>query len=250
MRGPAPTASFTPGRATDVTSRVPTILQHLYKDDPLLGPAFASGLQTEARARQAMTSADALLDKAALTSPPVTSGAGLSPERRARSWRTGATLGQLMMQEQGPQIAALPLDGFDTHARQGGATGQLAMRLEALDVLVQGLHDGLGAGWTDTVVVAVTEFGRTARVNGTGGTDHGTASAALLLGGALAPGELIGDWPTLADGRLFEKRDLAPTLDVRSVFKGVLGEHLGVSASKFAAIFPGGGDAKPISRLV
>jgi uncharacterized protein (DUF1501 family) len=100
-------------------------------------------------------------------------------------------------------------------------------------------------------VIAATEFGRTAHVNGTGGTDHGTASTLILAGGALKPGGLVGDWPTLAASKLFEGRDLAPTLDVRSVFKGVLADHLGVDrAALDGAVFPGSRDAAPVRDLV
>jgi uncharacterized protein (DUF1501 family) len=135
---------------------------------------------------------------------------------------------------------------FDTHVNQGGATGLLATRLYALDRTIAGLHDGLQQGWAQALAVVVTEFGRTAAVNGTGGTDHGTASAALLLGGALKPGGIVGDWPTLGEGRLHEGRDLAPTLDVRGLFKAVLRDHYGVESSALEGqIFPDSASAAP-----
>jgi uncharacterized protein (DUF1501 family) len=124
-----------------------------------------------------------------------------------------------MTQPNGPQIAAISIDGFDTHANQGNAEGQLANRLAYLDAVVDGLSSGLGPEWRNTVVVAATEFGRTAHVNGTKGTDHGTASTALVLGGGLKAGGIIGDWPTLQQAKLFEGRDAAPTLDMRGLFK-------------------------------
>jgi uncharacterized protein (DUF1501 family) len=136
----------------------------------------------------------------------------------------------------GADVVALSVDGWDTHARQ---LGQLQARLTGLDQVVSGLRTGLGDDWDQTIVVIATEFGRTARANGTGGTDHGTGSALLLAGGALKPGDMIGDWPTLAENRLFEGRDLAPTLDIRSVFKGVLRDHIGVDrAALDARVFP------------
>lgn len=120
------------------------------------------------------------------------------------------------------------------------------MRLTGLDQLVSGLKDGLAEDWSRTVVVVATEFGRTARTNGTQGTDHGTGSSLLLAGGALRRGGLIGDWPTLADNRLFEGRDLAPTLDVRSVFKGALRDHMGVDrAALDSQVFPGSAAEAP-----
>ena len=124
--------------------------------------------------------------------------------------------------------------------------GQLQTRLEGLDALIGGLKTGLGAQWDQTMLVVATEFGRTARANGTQGTDHGTASSLLVAGGAMKAGGPLGDWPTLADNRLYEDRDLAPTLDVRSVFKGVLRDHLGVDrAALDARVFPGSAAEAP-----
>jgi uncharacterized protein (DUF1501 family) len=162
--------------------------------------------------------------------------------------KLGATLGGFMIQAGGPQIAAISLDGFDTHA---GQTGQIATRLSYLDAVLDGLHTGLGAEWKNTVVIAVTEFGRTARVNGTGGTDHGTASTGLILGGALKRGGIVGDWPGLAQNALFENRDTAPTLDMRGLFKGVLAEHIGVDRAVLESkVFPDSAGAKPVTGLV
>ena len=106
--------------------------------------------------------------------------------------------------------------------------------------------------WTRTVVIVATEFGRTARANGTQGTDHGTGSSLLLAGGAVKPGDLIGDWPTLADNRLFEGRDLAPSLDIRSVFKGVLRDNLGLDRLALdSRVFPdSGAEAPAVAGLV
>ena len=151
------------------------------------------------------------------------------------------------MEPAGPQIAAISLDGFDTHANQ---LGQLAVRLASLDALLDGLHTGLGDGWSDTVVVVATEFGRTARANGTAGTDHGTASTALVLGGGLKRGGIIGDWPTLKSASLFENRDVTPSLDMRALFKGVLAEQLGVDAKALdGVVFPGSAGVKPLVGL-
>jgi uncharacterized protein (DUF1501 family) len=100
-------------------------------------------------------------------------------------------------------------------------------------------------------VVVATEFGRTARANGTGGTDHGTASTALLLGGALKSGGIVGDWPTLQQQALYENRDVAPTLDMRGLFKGVLAEHMGVDRAALEnTVFPNSAAAKPAMGLV
>ena len=99
-------------------------------------------------------------------------------------------------------------NGWDTHS---GQRGRLNAQLRGLDQLVASLKDGLGADWANTLVVVATEFGRTAQPNGTGGTDHGQASAAMLLGGAVAGGKVIADWPGLRHAALYEGRDLRPT---------------------------------------
>ena len=139
--------------------------------------------------------------------------------------------------------------GWDTHDAQ---KQRLSTQLRGLDQMIGALRDGLGDVWSNTTVLVATEFGRTARANGTQGTDHGTASSLLLAGGALKAGGPIGDWPTLADNRLFEDRDLAPTLDVRSVFKGVLRDHLGVDRVALdARVFPdSAAEAPALSGLV
>ena len=156
-----------------------------------------------------------------------------------------------MTQPNGPQIVALSIDNFDTHANQGGVDGQLAGRLAYTDAVVDGLASGLGEAWKNTVVVIATEFGRTARINGTRGTDHGTASTALILGGGLKKAGLIGDWPTLRDAKLFEGRDTAPTLDMRGLFKGVLADHLGIERRALdTTVFPESALVAPVTGLV
>lgn len=259
LRGKVQAASWSPGKGVDESARLPTLLQDLYKTDPLLGPAFARGLETETMAQQAMTAmaATPTMNLAAASTPSMAAPGPMSPtmanDRRNRQGgeaarKLGSTLGGFMIQPRGPQIAAVSLDGFDTHA---GQSGQIATRLSYLDAVLDGLHAGLGAEWKNTVVIAVTEFGRTARVNGTGGTDHGTASTALILGGALKPGGIVGDWPGLAQNALFENRDTAPTLDMRSLFKGVLADHLGVDRAMLETkVFPDSKTAKPLIGLV
>jgi uncharacterized protein (DUF1501 family) len=129
--------------------------------------------------------------------------------------------------------------------------GLINTRLTYVDAFIDGLASGLGDAWSQTVVVMATEFGRTARANGTGGTDHGTASTALVLGGALRKGGLIGDWPTLAAGKLYENRDTAPTLDMRGLFKGVLRDHLGIDrAALDTTVFPGSAGVVAAAELV
>lgn len=259
LRGKVQAASWSPGKGVDETARLPTLLQDLYKNDPLLGPAFARGLETETMAQVAMTALSATPAETEMAASTPSMG-GIAPmsatkandrQNRAGSEaarKLGSTLGGFMTQAGGPQIAAISLDGFDTHA---GQAGQIATRLSYMDAVLAGLHTGLGAEWKNTIVIAVTEFGRTARVNGTGGTDHGTGSTGLILGGALKKGGIVGDWPTLKQTALFENRDTAPTLDMRGLFKGVLADHMGVDRTILEkSVFPDSAGAKPVAGLV
>jgi uncharacterized protein (DUF1501 family) len=244
LRGKVQTASWSPGRTVDAEARLPTLLQDLYRNDSLLGPALARGLATETMAKDATAG----LDGAGPSAMGGGKGAGGGPAQQAAARSLGQSLAGFMREPGGPTVAAISLDGFDSHANQAGL---LATRLAYLDAVLDGLNTGLGPEWKNTVVVVATEFGRTARANGTGGTDHGTASTALLLGGALKPGGIVGDWPTLKQQALYENRDVAPTLDMRSLFKGVLVEHMDVDRSALDNIvFPNSAAAKPTSRLV
>ncbi|MGA0600903.1 DUF1501 domain-containing protein [Caulobacter sp. KR2-114] len=272
LRGKVETAAWAPGGAPERDHRLPGILQDLYANDPLLSQALASGLSTEGMAKIAAQDANqALMAQGAMAPAPAAgplpgqadamAGAAadqplaaargrLNGQNADQARRLGATLAGLMTQPDGKQVAGVSFDGFDTHANQGAAQGQLANRLGYLDAFVDGLATGLGPAWKDTVVVVATEFGRTAHVNGTNGTDHGTASTALVLGGALKRGGLIGDWPTLQPARLFENRDTAPTLDMRGLFKGVLSEHLGVDRRALdTLVFPDSAALAPASGI-
>ena len=150
----------------------------------------------------------------------------------------------------GPRIAVIDVGGWDTHANQGGAQGNLATRLKGLDAGIQTLKTELGPVWADTTVLVVTEFGRTVAVNGTRGTDHGTAGVAFLAGGNVKGGRVVSDWPGLAARELYENRDLKPTTDLRRVFKSVLAERFGVAASALErAVFPDSAAAAPLEHL-
>lgn len=156
-----------------------------------------------------------------------------------------------LSRDDGPQIAMFDATGWDTHANEGGAQGQLAARLGALDAGLRTLKKQLGPVWKDTAVLIATEFGRTAATNGTRGTDHGTGAAAFLLGGAVHGGRVIADWPGLSAQALYQGRDLKPTLDIRSVLKGVLGEHMRVSrAALDSSVFPESAAARALGGLV
>ncbi len=268
LRGPVEAASWSPGGYKDRDPRLAQILTDLYAADPLLAPALASGLETEAMAavatapganamatqRAAMLTGGQPAPSSAPANDPqaVQRYAAQALQQAADQAKTlGGTLARFMLEPNGPQIAAVSLDSFDTHANQGAADGQLANRLKGMDAALDGLTSGLGDEWKNTVVVVATEFGRTARINGTKGTDHGTASTALVLGGGLKQGGIIGDWPTLADGKLFENRDTAPTLDMRGLFKGVLAEQLGIDRRALdQTVFPESAGVAPVTGLL
>jgi uncharacterized protein (DUF1501 family) len=230
LRGAAPTVAWAPvalpQAADDTAMRLVDLYTHR---DPALASALSQGLKLDKTAQ-----GDDMKPK------PGTNGAG-AMKLVAR----GAA--KLMSADDGPRIAALAFDGWDTHANEGGATGRLAQLLGGLDGALAEFESGLGPRWSDTVIVVATEFGRTARINGTEGTDHGTGTVALLAGGAVKGGRVISDWPGLKPASLYQGRDLAPTNDLRAVFKGVLHDHLGISERALAeAVFP---DSAPVKAM-
>ena len=162
-----------------------------------------------------------------------------------------AAAGKMLKQPDGPRVAVVDATGWDTHANQGAANGQLATRLSNLDQAIESLRVELGEAWQQTVVMVATEFGRTVAINGTRGTDHGTATCAFVVGGAVQGGNVIADWPGLAPHNLYQGRDLMPTMDLRALFKGVLRDHLGVADSLLERkVFASSGDVKPLTGLI
>jgi uncharacterized protein (DUF1501 family) len=234
LRGAAPTVGWAPVALPQADDDTAMRLIKLYNHrDPALASALTQGLQLEKSAQ-----GDDMKPK------PGTNNAGAM-----RLAARGAA--KLMADDNGPRIAALAFDGWDTHANEGGPVGRLAQLLSGLDGALAEFENGLGARWRDTVVVVATEFGRTARINGTEGTDHGTGTIALLAGGAVKGGRVIADWPGLKPASLYEGRDLAPTTDLRVVIKGVLRDHLGLSERVLAeAVFPNSAPARPMQGLV
>jgi uncharacterized protein (DUF1501 family) len=147
-------------------------------------------------------------------------------------------IAQLIKADVGLEIAFADVGGWDTHVNQGGATGQLAGRLDDFAKSIHALVTDLGDRMADVVIMTMSEFGRTARQNGNGGTDHGHATALFVIGGGVHGGKKVfGRWPGLEQEQLNEGRDLALTTDFRSVFSEVAAQHLG--AKKLDAIFPG-----------
>ena len=246
MRGKAPVLSWIP-KVYNLPLRDSTVarLMDLYAHtDPQLAKAFAEGMEIN---RVAEGGAMAVAVQA--PAPKQTPGPGnimMAPGGPAptpnlfREFTEAAdAAARFLSAADGPRIGALSYNGWDTHANEGVVQGQLGNRLLGLDAAIKALHDGLGAAWKDTVVVIVTEFGRTARVNGTQGTDHGMATCALLVGGAVKGGRVLADWPGLAEAQLYQNRDLKPTQDLRALLKGVLRDHLGIPDGALGkSIFP------------
>jgi uncharacterized protein (DUF1501 family) len=154
---------------------------------------------------------------------------------------------RLIAANDGPRIAVLSVGGWDTHSDQGAAQGQLAGVLGELDLAIADFKTTMGATWSNTAVVCATEFGRTVHVNGDSGTDHGVGTVVLMAGGAIRGGKVFGDWPGIAQNQLYEDSDLRPTTDVRSIFKGILRDHIGVPTNLLnQQIFPSSATAAPI----
>ncbi|MBV8978442.1 MAG: DUF1501 domain-containing protein [Alphaproteobacteria bacterium] len=159
--------------------------------------------------------------------------------------------GKLLGHAGGPRVAVLDASGWDTHVAEGAADGQLARRLQALDQALEALKTSLGPAWKKTAVVMATEFGRTVRPNGNGGTDHGTGGAAFLLGGAVDGGKVKADWVGLKPAVLKDGRDQPVKTDLRALFKGVLADHMGVSRTALdSTVFPDSGAIAPMTGLV
>ena len=228
LRGAMPVGSYAPpGRLHADTSAL-ALLAGWHGEDQVLGPAFAEGLRARGFSAAVLAGQEAL---------PAGTNAFVTLATAA---------GRLLATPDGPRVAALELGGWDTHA---GQAGRIAGPLRALDAGLDALRLALGTAWTETAVLVLTEFGRTVRFNGTAGTDHGTASVALVLGGAVRGGRVIADWPGLSAARLLENRDLMPTLDQRRIAKGLLAGHLGLGQSAISRAFPDSADATQLQGL-
>ncbi|MBV8404065.1 MAG: DUF1501 domain-containing protein [Gammaproteobacteria bacterium] len=241
MRGPAAVTSWSSSRLAALDEDTLARITDLYAGDALLAPRLADALAANAIA--AAGEGDGGMPK-----PVDGPGAARGKARYAEVVRAAAGF---LRREDGPKVAVFDTSGWDTHANEGAAQGQLAGRLAELDAGLAMLRTELGTTWKDTAVLLVTEFGRTAALNGTRGTDHGTATVAFLLGGAVAGGRVLADWPGLAAHRLYQGRDLAATLDVRALLKGVLAEQLDVSPQSLEReVFPDSSAIRPLRGLI
>src|SRR5271166_1446149 len=228
MRGPATVASWAPHGTAPLDADLYARIAALNQSDRLLGPAIAEGLSERGFSATVMSGDE-------------------PPQSRYAFPALAKVAGEMLRAENGPRVAALEIGGWDTHTAQ---TQRLAGVLRQLDAGLAALKTGLGEAWRQTALLTMTEFGRTVRMNGTRGTDHGTGTVAFVLGGTVAGGRVVADWPGLGSGRLFEDRDLQPTCDLRSVAKGLLAQHLGLGKSALETVFPDSSAVGPIPRLV
>lgn len=225
LRGPNPVSSYAPSALPDASGELMSRVPELYEGDAQLHALWSQAVETRS----------------------MTGGGGVGG-RRDNGTATGALAARLLSGEKGARIAFIETDGWDTHANQRGA---LTRQLRNLDALLAALKNGLGAEWSKTLVIVATEFGRTAAPNGTGGTDHGTASAAILLGGAVAGGRVIADWPGLARSQLYEGRDLRPTGALDALIAGALAQHYGMEPKRaLNVLFPDAREAAVGGRLI
>ena len=224
LRGRVEVASYAPTALPDASDDLLTRVSMMYQDDPQLHAAWE-----QATATRVLTS-------------------DMAADNGRNAAATGALAAKLLAAENGSRIAMIETGGWDTHAQQ---RGRLAAQLRGLDGLIGALQAGLGEHWANTMVVVATEFGRTVKVNGTGGTDHGTGSMAMLLGGAVNGGRVIADWPGLSDGALYEGRDLKPTTDLDTVIASAAAGHFGIDGARaMKTLFPETRSARAMEGLV
>ena len=222
LRGAAPVTSYAPSALPEASDDLLTRVTRLYADDAQLHPIWSTAMETRGLA-----------------------GAG-GPQRDPAS--VGKLAATFLARADGPRIAMIETGGWDTHSQQAG---RLARQLGGLDAMVAALRDGLGPAWNKTVVLVATEFGRTAAVNGTGGTDHGTGAAAMLLGGAVRGGRVIADWPGLGQSALYEGRDLKPTTGLDALIAGAAAETFALDPARVgSSLFAAGAVKRPLAGLV
>lgn len=202
-------------------------LARLYAGDAQLGSTLRDTTEARSEMGRSMAGEGSMDAKADAGAPS------------ARSFAADARrLGTLIRKDAHTQLAFTAVGGWDTHVNQGAARGQLANRLASLGEGLDALCTGLGDALADTVIVVASEFGRTLRQNGNGGTDHGRGNVMWLLGGPVAGGQVLGEWPGLDTAALADGRDLAVRTDFRQVLAPVLERHLGLTETALATVFP------------
>lgn len=213
MRGEERIRTWYPSSLPDAEADLYERLETLYANDPLLSARLKEGRETKA-----MLNMDS------------------KSKRNPRFIHLAKSCGELLAQNTDASCAMLEMGGWDTHNSQ---VNRLNNQFKELDKGLAALKAELGPQWQYTVVVIATEFGRTVSVNGTQGTDHGTASAVFVAGGAVNGGRVAGEWPGLAPQQLYQNRDLKPTSDIRHYLSMILTQHWGLAPPQLDAVFPG-----------
>jgi uncharacterized protein (DUF1501 family) len=231
LTGQAPVANLPlgPGAAEPMPTDRPGLgaaFDRLYRGTNALDAAYREGRSARAELIGVLSREQRIAD------------AGAPPPSRFAARAT--QLAELIAGDARIRLAFVALGGWDTHVDQGGHSGRLANRLRPLGEGLAALAGGLGGVWRDTVVVVLSEFGRTVHENGDRGTDHGHGNAIWLAGGAVAGGRVFGGWPGLAPARLYQRRDLAITTDFRAALSAILARHLRLDNRQLEAVFPGG----------
>lgn len=229
--GPAPVSNWAPDTKLQMSGQAADLLRLVSEGSPLFSEAIDEAIELAAD--------DAALSDAALSEEALegemTATMGDKPKNNATHLKMVDFAVRRLREE--TRIAAFSLNGWDTHRNQTAAIRRPAVQLAET---ITGLKEGLGDVWGKTMVIAMTEFGRTARQNGTTGTDHGTGGAMVMAGGALRGGKVYGQWPGLAEADLYDRRDLRPTADVRSYAAAAMQGLFGLDQSVLEqAIFPG-----------
>jgi uncharacterized protein (DUF1501 family) len=227
LRGPAPVGSYAPPGLDRPSPDLVLRLAALHDKDAVTARIFREGMRARGFAEHTL-------------------GVETDPDRGSFA-RLAQAAGRLLAERGGPRVAALELGGWDTHVQQAN---RIVQPLRTLDAGLVALKTALGTAWTQTAVLVMTEFGRTARPNGNLGTDHGTAGVAFVLGGAIAGGKVLADWPGLSADNLFENRDLRPTVDVRALPKALLRSHLRLTDAAVAQAFPGSEQVAPMRGVL
>jgi len=233
MRGPAAIMGWAPSGLDPADDDLSNRLLRLYaQSDPDMAKALQEGAKT-----------------AALAMEKQKTGGGPSDPQTMLAMSEGAA--RLMREPQGPLVCALGFEGWDTHSQE---ETRLARLLKGLDTSLAAFQSGLGPIWNETIIMVVTEFGRTVALNGTQGTDHGTASLCLMAGGRLRPkpaNPVYGDWLGLSTNNLYEGRDLYPTTDLRALFMGVVEAQYGLDAPLMTkTLFPGAEGIRPLNHFL
>lgn len=242
LQGHTPVATWAPSAQGLPDDTMLQALERLYERDTLFHSALVQAVDVHNIADGDLGGKDGMKKMG---------GGGKNLQNKEAMEKTVAAVGKILSDPKGPRIATIEIGGWDTHAGQGTAKGPLANNLAALDTGFGTLKDSLGEYWKKTVVLAATEFGRTVAQNGTAGTDHGTASCAFLLGGAINGGRVITQWPGLDSGKLYQNRDLAPTTDLRQVAKAVLTDHLRLDlAAVEKDVFPDSTQLRPLEGII